>query len=183
MDDDRAKRLKAASNPRRATPEDAPVLSRLFASAFLNDPIFDFMVRTGRRRAAALQEFFQVLLCRRDIPQGEVWMSSDGHACTMWLPPGGRTGPSGFVEQLRLLPFYLRVFGFGRLGRCASIVGAMDKNHPTEPHFYLAFMAVFPAISGDGIRVGNARRDAQAHRRCSRCRVSGEFQPQECPSL
>jgi hypothetical protein len=103
--DDRAKRLNATSNPRLATLEDAPALARLFASTFLNDPIFDFMVRTGPRRVAALQEFFRVLLCRRDIPQGEVWMSSDGHACTMWLPPGGRTGPGGFVEQFRLLPY------------------------------------------------------------------------------
>jgi GNAT superfamily N-acetyltransferase len=78
-------------------------------------------------------------------------MSSDGHACAMWLPPGGRTGPSGFVEHLRLLPFYLRVFGFARLGRCASIVAAMDKNHPTERHFYLAFMAVSPRYQGTGL--------------------------------
>jgi hypothetical protein len=71
MDDDRAKRLQAASNARRATFEDAPVLSRLFASAFLNDPIFDFMVRTGPRRATALQEFFHVLLCKRDTPRAK----------------------------------------------------------------------------------------------------------------
>jgi ribosomal protein S18 acetylase RimI-like enzyme len=152
MDDDCVKRVKAASNPRRATPEDALVLSQLFASAFRNDPIIDFMVRTGPRRAAALEEFFHFLLHERDIQQGEVWMSSDGHACTMWSPPGASTGaPGGFVQRLRLLPAYLRIFGFARLGRCSSIVGAMKKNHPTERHFYLAFMAVSPQYQGAGL--------------------------------
>jgi GNAT superfamily N-acetyltransferase len=61
-----------------------------------------------------------------------------GRACTIWLPPGARNEPSGLVEQLRLLPFYARVFGCARLG------------HPTERHFHLAFMAVSTRYQGTG---------------------------------
>jgi hypothetical protein len=41
--------LEAASNPRRATLDDAVTLSKLFASAFMDDPLFDYMVRPGGR--------------------------------------------------------------------------------------------------------------------------------------
>ena len=64
--------LDAASSPRRATLDDAVNLSKLFASAFMDDPLFDYMVRPGAGRAAALEMFFHEILRVRDIPQGEV---------------------------------------------------------------------------------------------------------------
>ena len=135
MSDNRVERLKAASNPRKANLNDAAALSRLFASAFLNDPIIDYMVRTGAKRAAAAEALFYFLLCERDIPQGEVWMSPDGHACARWLPPGARTGPSGFSQYMRTLPMFLRVFGWGRLERAVSIIDTMEKHHPGSSLF------------------------------------------------
>ena len=101
--------LEAASNPRRATLDDAVGLSKLFASAFVDDPLFDYMVRPGAGRAAALEMFFHEILRTRDIPQGEVWMSSDGHACVCWLSPDGRRSPGGIVRKLSWLPFFIRV--------------------------------------------------------------------------
>ncbi len=82
-DTDRHARLAAAANPRRAKQSDVPVLSRLFAAAFLTDPVMDWVSRPGAvKRAAGLERFFYWLLTVRAVPYGEVWMSQDdGVAC------------------------------------------------------------------------------------------------------
>jgi ribosomal protein S18 acetylase RimI-like enzyme len=143
--------LEAASNPRRATLEDAVSLSKLFASAFMDDPQFDYMVRPGARRTAALEMFFYEILSARDIPQGEVWISSDGNACVCWLKPGARRSPNGLVRKLSWLPFFVRVFSLARFTRGMAMMEAMEKNHPREQHFYLTFIAVSSEYRGTGL--------------------------------
>jgi ribosomal protein S18 acetylase RimI-like enzyme len=149
--EDKMALLEAASNPRRATLDDAVGLSKLFASTFMHDPLFDYMVRPGARRAAALETFFHGILGARDIPQGEVWMSPDEHACVCWLKPDARRSPSGLINKLRWLPFSIRVFGLARFTRGMATMEAMEKNHPREQHFYLTFIAVSPQYHGIGL--------------------------------
>lgn len=147
--DDRHVRLAAASNPRRASAADAPELSRLFAAAFVNDPVMDWVARRDAKRAVALEHFFFWLLTVRAVPFGEVWMA-DG-AAAIWLPPGVPATAGGLVEQLRLLPMFLGLCGVTRLLRGQAIADAMEKHHPAEPHFYLAFVAVAPPLQGSGL--------------------------------
>jgi ribosomal protein S18 acetylase RimI-like enzyme len=158
MSEDHSARLRAAFAPRRAKMKDAGALAQLFTAAFFNDPILDWISRSGPKRAAGLEAFFFRLLCKRAIPAGEVWMSDDGAACAIWLPPGIPAWPVGLVAQLRLLPLFVRLCGFGRLARGAAMSGAMEKAHPHERHFYLFFMAVDPSFQGRGL--GSAILDA-----------------------
>ena len=60
--EDKMALLAGAENPRRATLDDAACLSKLFASAFEEDPLFDYMVRPGAGRAAALEIVFRDIL-------------------------------------------------------------------------------------------------------------------------
>ena len=151
MNEDGSSGLSAAGNPRRAKPEDAKALARLFTAAFLHDPIMDWMVRSGPKRASALEAFFFRLLYGRAIPAGEVWMSDDAAACTIWLPPGLSAWPTGIIAQSRLLPLFVQLCGLGRLARGGALSGAMEKAHPREPHFYLFFMAVHSSFQGKGL--------------------------------
>ena len=162
MSEDRHTLLAAASAPRRATDADASSLSRLFAAAFTTDPIFNWLARPGPRRAVVLEQFFFWLLKTRAIPFGEVWMSNDGNVCAAWLPPDTPASPGGFVEQMRLLPLFVRLCGFPRLMRGSAMADAMEKNHPHEKHFYLAFIAVAPRLQGLGL--GGALLDATVRR-------------------
>jgi ribosomal protein S18 acetylase RimI-like enzyme len=162
MSEDRHALLAAAAKPRRATADDAGVLSRLFAAAFTTDPIFDWIARPGAKRARALEQFFFWLLTVRAIPYGEVWMSADGGVCAAWLPPGADASPGSFVEQLMLVPMFLRLCGFPRLLRGSAMGDAMEKNHPHEKHFYLAFIAVAPRLQGLGL--GGAMLEATVRR-------------------
>jgi ribosomal protein S18 acetylase RimI-like enzyme len=151
MSDERFERLQAASHPRRAHLDDAGALSELFAASFLNDPVFDWVARPGPKRAAGLERFFFWLLQRRAISFGEAWMSNDGTTAAAWLPPDTPASPGGFFEQLKLTPLFVRLCGFARLGRGAAMADTMEKNHPHERHFYLAFLAVAPPFQGAGL--------------------------------
>src|SRR5262249_3255950 len=140
---ERQAKLDTAAHPRRASAKDAMVLARLFAAAFVTDPVMDWIARAGPKRAAALERFFFWLLSVRAIPFGVVWMSEDESAAA-WLPPDVPATAGGFLEQIRLLPMFLRLCGLPRLSRGSAMADAMDKNHPHDPHFYLAFIAVAP---------------------------------------
>jgi ribosomal protein S18 acetylase RimI-like enzyme len=120
------------------------------------------MARSGLKRTSGVEAFFFRLLYGRAIPAGEVWMSDDGAACAIWLPPGLSAWPAGVIPQLRLLPLFVQLCGFGRLMRGAAISSVMEKAHPHEKHFYLFFMAVDPPFQGMGL--GSAILDATLKR-------------------
>jgi ribosomal protein S18 acetylase RimI-like enzyme len=160
MTDDRHLLLAGAANPRRAKESDAGALSRLLAASFLADPVFDWIARPGRRRAVVMEEFFFWLLRTRALPFGEVW-ASEGVAA-VWIPPDAPASPGGFFEQLRLLPLFLRLCGLARVRRGSAMGDAMERNHPHEAHFYLAFIAVAPRLQGLGL--GSALLEANLKR-------------------
>ena len=161
MSEEQSRRLRAAATPRRATRDDTDRLARLLTSAFLGDPVMDWIARPGPKRAAGVSAFFTMLL-QRAIPGGEVWMSEDGAACALWLPPGAPTGPRGFIQELKSLPLFVKLCGFGRLSRGSAMSEAMRAAHPHDRHFYLFFIAVDPALQGQGL--GAAILDATLKR-------------------
>jgi len=160
--EDRHARLAAAGNPRRANDADVPALARLFAAAFANDPVFDWIARRGAKRAAGLERFFFWVLKARAVPFGEVWMAEDCGTAAAWLPPDAPASPGGFFEQLRLLPMFVRLCGIPRLGRGSAMAEAMEKHHPKDPHFYLSFIGVAPRLQGMGL--GSAILEATIRR-------------------
>jgi ribosomal protein S18 acetylase RimI-like enzyme len=148
---DRHAHLMAASNPRRANDADVRLLSRLFAAAFAEDPVMDWIARRGPKRAAGLERFFFWVLKTRAVPFGEVWMADDASVAAAWLPPDTPASPGGFFEQLRLMPIFIRLCGFPRLSRGSAMADAMEKHHPKEPHYYLSFIGVAPRLQGLGL--------------------------------
>ena len=135
---------------RRATQSDVPRIARLFAASFTDDPVFDWLARTGAKRQQALQRFFAWILERRTVPFGETWMSADGLAAAAWIPPYAPASPARVAEELRLLPVMLRLTGLSRLSRGVSMAASMEDAHPDLPYFYLAFIAVAPRLQGAG---------------------------------
>jgi GNAT superfamily N-acetyltransferase len=142
--------------PRRAGLADADTLSRLFAAAFLYDPIFDWIARPGPHRARALERFFYWVLQTHALPHGAAWIGEGAGA--VFVPPGTAHRESGIGEFLRLLFLFARLCGLMRLSRGLRFSAAIERNHPHPPHYYLAFFAVAPRLQGQG--VGTAMIDA-----------------------
>ena len=151
MSEDRHALLAKASQPRRATEADVVTLAQLLAAAFQTDPVMDYIARPGPKRAEGLRQFFYWLLTIRALPFGETWMSEDASACSVWLPPGAPASPGGIIEQFKLVPMFIRLCGFARLSRGSAMADAMEDNHPHDPHYYLAFVAVAPRLQGMGL--------------------------------
>jgi ribosomal protein S18 acetylase RimI-like enzyme len=149
MSDDRHALLAGAASPRRASEADTDALSCLLAEAFGTDPVFNWIARPGPGRVEVMEEFFRWLLETRAILFGEVWMSEG--VVAVWIPPDAPASPGGFFEQLRLLPMFVRLCGISRFGRGSAMGDAMERNHPHERHFYLAFVAVAPTRQGLGL--------------------------------
>jgi ribosomal protein S18 acetylase RimI-like enzyme len=149
--EDRHILLAEAATPRRAGLDDTRRLARLLAAAFAADPVMDWIARPGPKRAVGLERFFFWLLHVRAIPFGEVWMAPSGGVAAVWLPPDVPATAGGFIEQMRLLPMFLRLCGIPRLLRGQTMADAMDHNHPHDPHYYLAFIAVAPRLQGMGL--------------------------------
>lgn len=141
---------KTRPTMRRASGNDVDHIARLFAAAYMRDPLFDWMVKTGDGRLSALKDFFEWVLKTRTIAPGETWMRPDGMAVAAWIPPGVKDSASFFIDQLRLTPLILNLTGISRMGRAAALAGAME-DHPAEPHYYLAFIAVAPNKRGHGM--------------------------------
>ncbi len=182
-DQDRHALLAEAAAPRRAGQDDARRLARLLAAAFTTDPVMDWISRPGAKRAEGLERFFFWLLHVRAIPFGEVWMAPSGGVAAVWLPPDVPATAGGLIEQMRLLPMFLRLCGFPRLMRGQAMADAMDKHHPHDPHYYLAFIAVAPRLQGLGL--GSTLLDAtlEADRRDGRPCLSRKFQSEEHQAL
>lgn len=86
----------------------------------------------------------------------------------IWAPPGEwKVAP---WRQLLVIPGLLRALGarqFSRYARRRQAIGdALDRAHPSEPHWYLAALGTDPGAQGKGVgsalvRSGLARCDRE----------------------
>lgn len=134
---------------RKAQPAQAPALAETLARAFQDDPLFSWLFPDPSRRLSVSRRGFDLYLRRVWLQHEETYAVGDPAvgAC-VWEPPG--TWKLGVREQLSLLPAMLPVFGRS-LPRLLGTLNAVEKGHPTEPHYYLAFVGVEPESQGNGI--------------------------------
>ena len=142
--------MATALSVRKATLADAPRLAQALASAFLDDPVITWIFPDQHRRRRVLRAFMEFRLRKLAFPHDEVWMTADGAAAAVWLPPPGRWQLSR-PQQLRLLPPLVRFLGL----RTASVLGGLDRmedRHPQDPsHWYLFILGTEPAAQGRGM--------------------------------
>lgn len=130
---------------RAATAEDVRPLTRSLARAFDDDPVMGYLFPSDVRRPGQLARFFGYETRAR---LGSVW-TVDGHAGgAVWAPPDQwKTAPA---EIVRGLPFFLRLFG-RRLPAALRLLAMIERQHPGEPHWYLAVLGTDPDHQGRGV--------------------------------
>lgn len=133
---------------RKAQPAMAADLARTLARAFYEDPLFAWLLPDASRRVAIARRGFELYLRRVWLRHEETYTVETSAGVCVWEPPG--TWKLTVSEQLSLLPAMLRVFGHN-LPRLLGTLNAVERNHPVEPHFYLAFVGVDPESQGRGI--------------------------------
>lgn len=132
-----------------ATREAAALLARAFA----DDPIITHYLHDPRRRKLAFPAFFRSVLAEC-LPHGSVHsarMSGRLVGVAAWIPP--EPSAPDRVARVRALPGRLVVrLLFPRSARDLSRgFATTEELHPHEPHWYLAFVGIDPAVQGHGI--------------------------------
>lgn len=137
---------RATPTVRRAGAEDLPRLVPALAAAFAGDPPMSHIV-PGPRREQRLRGYFGSILGAVYLPRGEIWVSDDPVGAAVWVAP--LRWPLRPDEQRPVLTTLLRTFGRHPL-RALAGVRAIERGHPSEPHWYLDYLGVDPAAHGRG---------------------------------
>jgi hypothetical protein len=142
--------MPTGSSVRKATLADAPRLAWALASAFQDDPVIAWIFPDEHRRRAVLAAFMEFRLRKLAFPHDQVWMTAEGTAAAVWLPPPGRWQLSR-SQRVRLLPALVRFLGL----RTASVLAGLERmeaRHPHDPpHWYLFILGTKPAAQGQGL--------------------------------
>lgn len=133
---------------RKAGPDRVADMARTLARAFQDDPVIAWLVPDDARRRVAMERAYAFFLRRIWLRHEETYVVGGAAGVCIWVPPG--TWKLGVGEQLGLLPAMARIYG-RRTPRVLAALAALEKDHPTEPHYYLPFMGVEPESQGRGM--------------------------------
>jgi GNAT superfamily N-acetyltransferase len=122
---------------RRATKDDAATIAGALASAFGEDPVFRWMSAVDDCERRTLPFWRNVARSGLRHDDHEIYVSDDGHTAAVWRGIDNWKVP--MLELVRSAPsmlFTLRT----RLPLAMQLLSTMEKQHPTEPHYYLEFL-------------------------------------------
>lgn len=133
---------------RTAAGDAVPKVAAVLADAFINDPVYTWLVPGSLRRQARLRTMFAAEMEQYVVPNGTVWTTSAYDGAVSELPPGAWEMPLSFTGKEALK--WLRAFG-RRLALAGRVHHAMEERHLREPHFYVRTVGVRTALQGQGV--------------------------------
>jgi GNAT superfamily N-acetyltransferase len=135
----------------RVTASELGRVTELFVLAFFADPTWSWAFPDPQRRMEQHRAFWSLYL-HSAIPYGWVWMTGDGGAASLWIPPG-RPELSA-EDEARYEPLLRELLG-GHADQVLALVDRFEANHPREePHYYLSLLGTHPDHRGQGKGMG-----------------------------
>jgi ribosomal protein S18 acetylase RimI-like enzyme len=128
---------------------DPRVAGAVLGRAFTTDPVFGWILQGSSRlehRLTLAFTAFAVGASRK--PAAQVFVTPEQTAASIWLPPGQWQAPA--AEVVRQAPRLLKAYG-KRSVRALKLLSVVEKQHPTEPHWYLEAIGTVPEARGQGI--------------------------------
>jgi ribosomal protein S18 acetylase RimI-like enzyme len=128
-------------------PEDHWRAVATLSEAFHHDPVFEWVYPDESHRGTAVAHFFSVVV-EQFATRREVRTTPNIDGVALWLPPGEELLPEAVAEPI----IGELVQGAGPAAdRLVEVFTLLDAHHPHEPHWYLGFLGVQPALQGLGI--------------------------------
>lgn len=125
-----------------------PKVAAALGDAFIEDPVFTWLLPGSARRESRLRTFFAAEIEQYVLPNGTVWTTSGYDGAVTELPPGAWDMPSSVTLKDALK--WMWVFG-RRLALAMKVQRAMEERHLREPHFYIRAVGVRTALQGRGL--------------------------------
>ncbi len=121
--------------------------TELFALAFANDPTWGWAFPDTRTRLDHLRLLWGLYL-HSAIPYGWTWMSDDGGAASLWVPPGRSELTD--EDAAKFEPLLRDLLG-AHADDVLVLVESFETNHPRDrAHYYLSLLATHPDHRGQG---------------------------------
>ncbi|MGW1373018.1 GNAT family N-acetyltransferase [Streptomyces sp. NPDC002446] len=151
--------MSIANIPKATTIDDAPLISRILARAFDDDPMMRRFFPDDASRAAGLGRYFTTIFTRQYVHHA-ICENTEA-AAAFWVPPEAQAKTVPDAETIAELQDILG----DRAPLFRDTVEAAAKHTPQEPHWYLALIGADPAAQGQGhgaalLRSGLAKADA-----------------------
>lgn len=141
----------AEINIDRLQKSEHPEALAVLARAFWPDPLFGFFAPDLLWEHQTLARIFTAFL-KDAAPFDCCWAARAGSRCVgaaVWVPPGEM--PRGKARETMLQVRIARLLISGRHRKKGlELLGAIDKVHPHEPHWYLALLGTDPQVQGRG---------------------------------
>ena len=135
------------SEIRSAALDDLPAIETTLGLAFLDDPVWTWLIGRRNRPATRLGTILGTF-ARPHLDASTVWMTSDGAAVAIWARPRHWRVPTD--EFLRHTAWPLVKAGPRPLARFLSSA-RREKRHPREEHWYLEVLGTRPDRQGEGL--------------------------------
>ena len=137
-----------AAAEQASTRTQAREAGRVLGGAYTDDPVWTWLL-DGRanpeQRLTRVFTAYAEAACRG----GEARvLLADNRGAALWFPPGA--WKSSASDYLRSGPHVARALGGGII-RALRLLAAVERQHPTEPHWYLEAMGVLPDARGQRI--------------------------------
>jgi GNAT superfamily N-acetyltransferase len=136
---------------RPATPADRAKLAEALASAFSEDPLFSWVAGAGPSNPLEpkMRTLFATFL-KLDLGRSDhlVFTDESGIGAAIWKHPNKWKMPAG--DMLRALPAMLRALGT-KAPRMIGAIGAIEKVHPKEEHYYLEVLGTQQDMQSKGV--------------------------------
>ena len=127
---------------------DPQVAGAVLGRAFLEDPVFGWLVQGSDRERRLVRTFTAFAGTASRAPGSRVLVTPERTAAALWLPPGGwRAGVPEFLRTAVPLTAALRT-GAVRGLRLQAVV---ERSHLQEPHWYLEALGAVPEARGTGV--------------------------------
>ena len=132
---------------KQVTESDVEHVTELFALAFSDDPTWSWAFPEPGTRKEHLRAWWGLFM-NSAVPYGWVWMTGDGGAAALWIPPGE---PELTAEDEAKVEPLLRELVGTHADDVLTLLDRFESNHPRRrPHYYLSLLGTHPDHRGHG---------------------------------
>ena len=136
---------------RRVTAARADEVIQLFSLAFYDDPTWSWAFPNPGTRIENHRAWWGLYL-HSALPYGWVWVTEDGGAASLWIPPG--KPELSAEDEAKVEPLLRELLG-PHAGNVLTLLDSFDSKHPrAEPHYYLSLLGTHPDHRGQGKGMG-----------------------------
>ena len=136
---------------RQVTELEADYVTELFTLAFYDDPTWGWAFPDAAKRHEH-HRLWWGLYVHSAVPYGWVWMTEDGGAASLWIPPD--KPELSEEDEARLEPL-LRALVGSHGDDVLVLLDRFEAAHPRDtPHYYLSLLGTHPDHRGQGKGMG-----------------------------